>query len=377
MLNLLVLINGWTVKTMSGGDYHILHVLRNWSRKHQVSLIMPKLGYESVKAVLSSRYSVYFTSNEDKEEIHGSATIIILYLIRIMRTLFLRFDQQPDIIIASSHLLYDVFPATFLQRRLKSKLVVYVHHILQSFRTQEQGIWSKISLLNERISLSLCKKADLIFVVNSDVKNALINNGFSADRIVTTYNGLEHQFIDSIKVNMKKFDACFCGRLVKSKGVYDLLDVWEIVLRSFPKSRLVIIGHGPEYNKLLEIIKSKSLDKNIILTGFLSEDLKIFVMKSSKIFVSASYEEGWGIALSEAMACELAVVCYDLPAYKMYGDAIVKVHIGNKESLARTVIGLLGDVNSLDTLATNAKEASKLLNWEQISIQELKQITSI
>jgi glycosyltransferase involved in cell wall biosynthesis len=375
VLRLLVIINGWAIKTMTGGDYHILRVLRNWSKEHHISLIMPKLGYTATTSMLSNKCSIYFTSGEEK--IDGSATIIISYLIRIMRSLFLRFDHHPDVIIASSHLLYDVFPAMFLRRRLKSKLVVYVHHILGSFRTQRDGIWSRISLLNERISLSMCKTADLIFVVNSDVRDALIDNGFRADKIFMTGNGVEHQLIDSVKVNTKRFDACFCGRLVKAKGVYDLLEVWERVLKDFPKSRLLIIGDGQEYNRLLETVKNKALDKNIILTGFLSEKLKIFAMKSCNIFISASYEEGWGIPVSEAMACELAVVCYDLSVYKVFGDAILKVEVGNKEAMAKAVICLLADENSRKTMALDAKEASKPLSWEEVSMIELKEINKM
>ena len=38
----------------------------------------------------------------------------------------------------------------------------------------------------------LCKTADLIFVVDSDVRDALIDNGFRADKIFMTGNGVEH-----------------------------------------------------------------------------------------------------------------------------------------------------------------------------------------
>ena len=40
------------------------------------------------------------------------------------------------------------------------------------------------------------------------------------------------------------------------------------------------------------------------------------VVKSVLVFVFPSHEEGWGIAICEAMACGLAVVAYDLPAYE-------------------------------------------------------------
>ena len=160
------------------------------------------------------------------------------------------------------------------------------------------------------------RRADLIFVVNIDTKDALIARGFDSDKIFVTSNGVEHEFISSVRAGLRKFEACFCGRLVKRKGIDDLVEVWERVLKYFPESKLVIIGHGPEQCKLIDLVKNKELDRNIIITGYIPEKEKISVIKSCKIFISPSYEEGWGIAVSEAITCGLPVVCYDLPAYK-------------------------------------------------------------
>ena len=204
---------------------------------------------------------------------------------------------------------------------------------------------------------------------------ALAPKGFDINKIVITGNGVEGDFIDSVKVNEKGFDGCFCGRLVEKKGVYDLVEIWEKVLKSFPESKLVIIGDGQEYDNISKIVKNKSLEKNIILTGFISEEQKRYTIESSKVFISPSYEESWGIAVSEAMACGLPVVCYNLSAYKMFGDGIIKEVVGNKEGMANTIIGLIGDKDWQESLAATAKKMiTDLLDWENISKNELKEI---
>jgi glycosyltransferase involved in cell wall biosynthesis len=375
MARILILTNGWTGKIINGGEYHIIRVLRNWGKENQISIIMPKSGYKSSKYMLSNECQMYISSPE--ERVGGLISEAIFYFRRIIRSSLFRLKQHPEVIIASSHLLYDVLPALILRKRKKSKLVVYIHHIIGSFRTYGHGIWTSLSLLNEKTGLLLSKNADLIFVVNDDVKKTLISKGFQVDKIFVTGNGVERESIDSIKSNGSEFDGCFCGRLTAIKGVYDLLDIWKRVLEFFPQARLVIIGNGPEYYKLSRMAKNKGLEKSIILTGFISEEKKFSTIKSSKIFISASYEEGWGIAVSEAMACGLAVVCYNLSAYKIFGDAIIKVQRGNKEEVIQAIIDLLTDENKRVSLANKAKEVSKSLDWDNISTEELKQINNL
>ncbi len=370
--------NGWGVKTIAGGEYHILHVMERWNKEHSVSVIIPKSGYMFSKNILLSAddYNIYFSSYE--KEVRGHSRESLFYLFRILRSSLFRFKQSPDVIIASSHLLYDVLPALILCRRLKSRLVVYVHHILRPFRTYKQGIWSNINLINEKMSLFLCKKADLIFVVNPDIKNDLIAKGFQANKIIVTDNGVEHNLIDSVKVNGKKFDACFCGRIDQKKGVYDLPAIWEKVLKSFPNAKLVIIGDGPVYSDLVKTVKNKALDKNITFTGYLFGERKIATIKSAKIFVSPSYEEGWGIAVSEAMACELAVVCYDLSAYKIFGKDIIKVEVGDKEQMTKSITNLIADDEKRKSLAANSKAlVTSMLNWDKISVKQLTEIIKL
>jgi glycosyltransferase involved in cell wall biosynthesis len=374
MLRILVVTNGWGIRNIGGGEYHILRVLQRWSKECKVSVIIPKSGYISSDSMLSKRCTIYLSSQE--KEISNVTIEAIFYLRRILKSSFFRLKQNPEIIVSSSHLLYDVLPAFILRLRVKSKLVVYIHGLF--LRDDTKGLWRSIATLSEKISLFLCKKADLIYVVNPSIKDKLTARGFQRNKVVVTGNGVEHDLIDPTKQNDKRFDGCFCGRLVEKKGVYDLIDIWETVLRCFPESKLVIIGNGSAYNELSNLIKNKALDKKIILTGFITEEQKKSTLKSSKVFISPSYEESWGIAVSEAMACGLAVVCYDLAAYNIFGNGVIKIKLGDKDAMTKAITSLLADNSKLDAFAANARKISfSLLNWDNISIMELKEINNI
>jgi glycosyltransferase involved in cell wall biosynthesis len=96
-------------------------------------------------------------------------------------------------------------------------------------------------------------------------------------------------------------------------------------------------------------------------------------MKSAKVFLFPSYEEGWGIAVSEALACEIPVVVYDLPAYSYAGNSIIKVMKGNTVAFAGEVIQLLSDEKARLSLSVEAHK--KVKDWGDIARDEIAMIT--
>ena len=78
------------------------------------------------------------------------------------------------------------------------------------------------------------------------------------------------------------------------------------------------------------------------------------------------------------MACELPIVCYDLSAYKIYGDSILKVGLGDKKAMMEVIADLLKNENKLTSLALEAKDkATKLMNWDNIASKEMEEIDRV
>jgi len=75
-----------------------------------------------------------------------------------------------------------------------------------------------------------------------------------------------------------------------------------------------LIGEGPEYANIRNLIDGKKINNTIHLSGFYNDhDDLIAQLKSSKIFVLPSTREGFGITALEALACGLPVVTVDHP----------------------------------------------------------------
>jgi glycosyltransferase involved in cell wall biosynthesis len=378
-LKFLIIINGWSGKNIGGGDYHMLQVMKEWSKLHDISLVIPLFGFLFCRSLLLEKYRVYFTSSDIKAR--ESFQLILAYFKRIMRSIFLHFDEKPDVIMCSSHMLFDILPGLILQFRFRTKLVVYVHLIVGKFAHTDhrRGILSRISILEEKLSLPLIRSANIIFVVSEEVRSQLIEMGFDPAKIRVSSNGLDYSYIATIRpINEILYDACFCGRLVKGKGIYDLIEVWKLVSLRCPDAKLVVIGDGAEYSALLNKIKEAGLEANIQLIGFVSERDKFLTMQRSKLFIFPSYEESWGIAVAEAIACGLDAVTYDLGAYKIYEGHLKKVETGNTRKMAQVVVEIINKKNSGKYIdGRNLAKNEPFLDWKHVANKELACIKEI
>lgn len=334
------------------------------------------MGLSACKHLVLEKYKIYISDSENKEIFSFRA--ISAYIKRIIRTVFLNFKDRPDVVVCSSHLLYDTLPGYILQLRFRTRLVVYVHHIISEHADNRSGLLNKLSILNEKLSLSLIRQANIVFVVNEEVRTKLINIGFKPSKILLSTNGIDYKAIDSINTTDEiMYDGCFCGRLVKSKGVYDLIEIWKLVTIRYPDSVLVIVGDGHEYKSMIENIKKAHLERNIQFTGFVPEEEKLLAMRRSKVFVYPSYEEGWGIAVGEAIASGLAVVLYDLGVYKAFDGYVIKVVKGDKNKMAEAVIQMIENYNRKNTEDRKLVRIESVNDWKDIATNELESIKSL
>jgi glycosyltransferase involved in cell wall biosynthesis len=213
--------------------------------------------------------------------------------------------------------------------------------------------------------------------VNEDVKSDLIQMGFDPARIRVSSNGLDYSYISSINpTDNVRYDGCFCGHLGKTKGVYDLIKIWKLVTIHHPQSILVIVGDGSEYKSLSNKIKEMNLVDNIKLMGYVSEREKFLIMKRSKVFVFPSYEEGWGIAVTEAIACGLDVVLYDIGAYKAISKHAILVEKANTNKMAEVVINLI-EREYHNNKGKKPVRIVSVLDWQEVAEKELLDIDDI
>ena len=125
------------------------------------------------------------------------------------------------------------------------------------------------------------------------------------NKIKTIYN----PYLLSIKKKSnyrKKNIILSIGRLVKQKNFETLIRGFSIFSRDYPKYKLIILGDGPEKNKLKQLITKLNCNNKIILKGWIKNTNKYFL--TSKLFILTSVYEGLGNVFIDAVNHEVPCI---------------------------------------------------------------------
>jgi len=96
------------------------------------------------------------------------------------------------------------------------------------------------------------------------------------------------------------------ARLDLIKRLDRLIQAFGLLNLGHNNLRLLLTGDGPLRDELKSLAQSINNSEKIRFLGHV-EDVRV-VLQASDIYVLPSNEEGFGIALAEAMACELVCV---------------------------------------------------------------------
>lgn len=104
------------------------------------------------------------------------------------------------------------------------------------------------------------------------------------------------------------FKLLFVGRVEYRKGIYELIDICEILKKRHLNYTIDIVGGGNLYTEINEIIVTKNLEKNITLHGLVSDkEILNKLYRSAHAFIFTSHDEGFPRVLYEAMASGLPI----------------------------------------------------------------------
>ena len=375
--NIIILLNAFwnNGKGMSGGDQMLIQIFKRIG-KHFGEIVC----YTSVdgkRAILKNsldimKFNVSFT-------LFDTFPVIIAYVCRTIQSLKLVFNRHTDIVYSGSDFFPDVIPA-FLYKILhpKKKWIQCVFHIYPDWRIRPGNkVRNFVAQYLQKFSFILIKKSDVIININNQVKAELVKLGFSEDRIVVNTPGIDVEYLQNLAVsqNTKKYDGTFLARLSPSKGIFDLIEIWKKVTEINPQMTLAILGGGGNKETVIHLhkqITKAKLEKNVFLLGFLENDEAFSIIKNSKVFLFPSHEEGFGIAIAEAMACKVAVVAWDLPVYKeIFENKIIQVKKGDTTRFAKSVAELLENEDIRLKKINEGMIQVKKYSWNSIADKHL------
>ncbi|MBV9465722.1 MAG: glycosyltransferase, partial [Solirubrobacterales bacterium] len=149
------------------------------------------------------------------------------------------------------------------------------------------------------------------------------------------------------------------GNLIVRKRHRDVISALSLLLGRHPDLRYVIVGDGPERERLQQLAGSLGLSDRVELRRALPPAEAIRAAQSASLFVLPSTEEAFGVAYIEAMAGGVpAIGCegQDGPAeIARAGDGIALVAPGDVQALAARIDSLLSDPRALEAMGHAAR----------------------
>ncbi|HPV70761.1 MAG TPA: glycosyltransferase family 4 protein [Candidatus Magasanikbacteria bacterium] len=164
------------------------------------------------------------------------------------------------------------------------------------------------------------------------------------------------------------------SRLTKEKNIILALEAFNELIKKYPKLGLVVVGSGPEENKIKEKIKKDKLVDSVIVEKW-SDNLTDYY-KTADIFVLTSNYEGYCRTVIEAMICGLPIVMTDVG---LANEIIIDnkngliVPVGDSKTLSSAISRLLYDTSLRESFIKKSEETLRQLMTKEKYLELFKQ----
>jgi glycosyltransferase involved in cell wall biosynthesis len=165
------------------------------------------------------------------------------------------------------------------------------------------------------------------------------------------------------------------SRLIKRKSPGLLVSAFARVLKVVPDAKLVIAGSGREKDNLSRQVKNLNITNSVFMMGGLSKEKVAQLMAAADVFVLPSKMESFGLALLEASAAGVPVICSNAGgAAEVFQDGFNALLYppGDDNAMAEAIIRLIQDKELAKTISANAVATAGKFTWEMAAERTLR-----
>jgi glycosyltransferase involved in cell wall biosynthesis len=354
---------------------------------YEISKRVANLGHEVI--VLTCRFPGQpaaedingiriFRSGLSRDPVTGGARRAILPIFYyICRTAERAVKFVPDVIHCNTY--FPVYSGS-VASRLKGTPLVSTFHDIYGLRgwisSQRSFGWGLLGHFATTLAAKLPHKR--IIAVSPQCKQKLLRLGVPDEKITIIPNGVDLKLFDSIDNEKVPNQLLYVGRLVNFKHVDWLIRAFVEVLDKVPVAKLKIVGSGPEWFRLHEMIKSLKLESHVVFTGKTNTyEVVARYFKESEVFVLPSTVEGEAIVLKEAMAARLPVIAMNVPGSGVLslikdGENGFLIEPGKPSLIAEKIVELLQNEQKRRKMGDAGRKFVEKYDWEVIAMRVLQ-----
>lgn len=319
-----------------GAEEHILTLLRGLSRRSfQLHLVCPPVLADMLRPDVPDDVEIVPLLLRKPTQV-GAA----LRLARVLR------DRRVDIL--HSHLFYSGLFASPVGRLCRVPLIVETPHLRELWRTSGLKSFFVVDRMVGRCT------DHYIAVSEANARYLIAEKRLPSRKVVVIHNGCDVERFDPARAAPPRLKAelgfeaddpvvLVLGRLEPQKGHSVLLDALPLILREFPRTRLVCAGDGALRRDLEDKMRELGLADAVRFVGFQADVMPWLAL--ADITVLPSLYEGLPLVAIESLAAGRAMVATAVdgtPEVVVDGKTGLLVPAGEPKPLAEAICRLLG-----------------------------------
>lgn len=269
-----------------------------------------------------------------------------------------------------AHFAPDAVLALSLAQKLQVPLVTTCHG--SDVMVSDSYLIKSKRLTNWRYLVSrekLMQESSLFIAVSDFLRNAMIQRGYPAEKVVRHYIGIDTtRLVPHKGILPAKGGECFIlsvARHTEVKGIDILLKAFARVVRLHPMLRLVQIGGGELTQQLKTLAVQLGIENSVDFLGPQPPEKVLTYIQASKALVLSSRqaqsgaEEAFGLVLIEAAACGIPCIGTNVGGIS---EALVNNETGflieteNIEELAEKISVIVSDSDLANAMGKRGRE---------------------
>ena len=243
---------------------------------------------------------------------------------------------------------------------------------------KSQGLKSIQRKIEKRFNKKALDGANEIFVLNEQIKN-IVNDFYRVpfEKISIMPNGVNLSFFNTVK-KIRERKIVFSGVMYYHRGLDVLLDAVPKIINALPDTKIILLGEGPEMQRLQEMVFKKKISKNVEFKGWLNrneipEQLSSASLAIGPLQLTPTTAKSIPVKVLEYMASSLPIIAKT----GSISDDVLKdgengYFVNNADELAEKAIKILQDSVLIEKMGNSSRMIVQKFSWENILSPLLK-----
>ena len=339
------------------------------------AIVLGRPGQKSFEVIKGVRVYRIQTRVRDEKKPATYLRKVMAFFFRSSWALAVRhLKARYDIVHVHSVPDFEVFAAA-IPRLMGAKVILDIHDIVpefyaSKFKVDERSLTFRMLVLVERLSSAF---ANHVIISNDLWRTRLVQRSVPGRKCTAIINYPDPAIFSprpQSSVGDGRLRLCYPGTLNWHQGVDIAVEAMALLRHRFPEACFLIMGDGPDRQRLERMVREKKLEGNVTIAGSVSLEEVATTMATVDLGIVPKRNDSFGgdafsTKVMEFMAVGVPVVLSRTRVDRHYfNDSLVQFfEPGSAEDLADKIIDLARNRDKRESLREGGIKFIRSNNW--------------